>query len=133
MHNHPYASARFSRARSHMSDLLSALRTGDVRLFGEIAEAEALDLHAMMMASTPPYLLIKPKTLSVINTLHQFRADTGLPVFMTLDAGPNVHLLYPEEVAQEVLDWIEGSLKTYCYEGRIIHDHVGIGSERVKS
>ncbi len=133
MHNHPYAKKRFDRAREHMRDLLYAVRTGDVQLFGEIAEAEALDLHSMMMTSTPPYLLIKPNTFFVINALHDFRAHTGLPVFMTLDAGPNVHLLYPEESAPQVVEWIEAELKQYCYEGRMIHDMVGRGSERIKS
>lgn len=131
MHNHPYAKQRFERARLQMRELLSAVRTGDVELFGRIAEAEALDLHGMMMTSTPPYLLIKPNTLSVINALHEFREDTGLPVFMTLDAGPNVHLLYPEEVAVKVGEWIDAELKQYCFEGQMIHDKVGRGSERI--
>ncbi len=131
MHNHPYAKQRFERARSHMHDLLSAIHTGDVHRFGEIAEAEALDLHGMMMTSTPPYLLMKPNTLSVINALHDFRLATRHPVYMTLDAGPNVHLLYPAEVATEVGEWIEAELTQYCIEGRMIHDHVGPGSERL--
>lgn len=131
MHNHPYAKQRFDRARTHMHNLLHAMRTGDLQLFGEIAEAEAMDLHAMMMTSTPPYLLIKPNTISVINALHNYRTETNLPVFMTLDAGPNIHLLYPEEVAIKVEEWIETELKQYCIEGRMIHDQVGLGSERI--
>jgi diphosphomevalonate decarboxylase len=131
MHNHPYATERFKRARAHMNDLLFAMKTGDVQLFGKIAEAEALDLHGMMMTSTPPYLLIKPNTLAVINALYKFRADTGLPVYMTLDAGPNVHLLYPEEIAAKVNEWTGAELKQYCIEGQMIHDHVGNGAEKI--
>jgi len=131
MHNHPYAAQRFDRARAHMRDLLPAMRSGDTHVFGKIAEAEALDLHGMMMTSTPPYLLMKPNTISVINALHAYRADTGLPVYMTLDAGPNVHLLYPQEVATEVKQWIESDLKQYCCEGQMIHDRVGRGSEMI--
>jgi len=132
MHNHPYAQQRFSRAHSHMHDLLIAMKTGDVQTFGRIAEAEAFDLHSMMMTSNPPYLLIKPNTVSVINALHEYRADTGHPVFMTLDAGPNVHLLYPEEAAVMVDEWIDAVLKDYCFDGKMIHDQVGMGPERVE-
>ena len=74
MNNHPYAQQRFSRAQVNMQEVLSSLRTGDVQLFGKIAEAEALDLHGMMMTSTPPYLLIKPNTLSVINSPSQIQS-----------------------------------------------------------
>ncbi|RLD20425.1 MAG: diphosphomevalonate decarboxylase [Bacteroidetes bacterium] len=132
MHNHPYAKKRFSRARKHLHELLIAMQTGDVRLFGKIAEAEALDLHGMMMTSTPPYVLMKPNTLSVINALYEFRANTDLPVYMTLDAGPNVHLLYPEDAAPRVEEWIDAELKQYCIEGRMIYDHVGRGPERIE-
>jgi diphosphomevalonate decarboxylase len=131
MHDHPYAEQRFGRARRHMGELLTAMREGDVHRFGAIAEAEALDLHSMMMTSTPPYLLMKPGTLSVINALQAYRAETNLPVYMTLDAGPNVHLLYPEEVAPPVNEWIESELKQYCFEGQMIHDRVGTGSEKI--
>ena len=132
MHNHPYAQQRFKRARTQLLNLLPAMKTGDVQLFGQIAEAEAFDLHGMMMASSPPYLLIKPGTVSVIEALQVFRADTGLPVFMTLDAGPNVHLLYPEEIARSVDEWIASELLKFCFEDQIIRDRVGTGSERMR-
>ena len=39
---------------------------------------------------------MQPNTLAVLNKLWDFRADTKLPLCFTLDAGANVHLLYPE-------------------------------------
>ena len=50
---------------------------------------------------------------------------------MTLDAGPNVHLLYPDEVSSRVDEWIASDLKHLCFEGQMIHDRVGIGAERL--
>jgi len=61
MEDNIYAAPRFQQAGQRMHTLLEALRTGDVETFGNIAENEALTLHAMMMASNPSYMLIEPK------------------------------------------------------------------------
>lgn len=131
MENHPYAHERFHRAGSHLKQLLDAIRIGDLDVFGSIAESEALDLHAMMMTSSPAYLLIRPNTVRVIELLYNFRQSTGLPVYFTLDAGPNVHLLYPGEHADRVKTWIEQELKGLCHEGQVIHDEVSTGPVRL--
>jgi diphosphomevalonate decarboxylase len=51
----------------------------------------------------------------------------GLPVFFTLDAGPNVHLLYPESAATKVEAFIRGDLMKHCEDGKVIFDHRGEG------
>jgi diphosphomevalonate decarboxylase len=60
-----------------------------------VVESEALTLHAMMMTSMPYFILMKPNTLK---SLMQFGNSvmTLTPVCFTLDAGANVHVLYPE-------------------------------------
>ena len=50
---------------------------------------------------------------------------------MTLDAGPNVHLLYPLEVRDIVLSWTEAVLQPLCQDELVIHDHVGMGAEQL--
>ncbi len=127
MNGHPYAQKRFEVAGHRIASLLHILRDGDVHAFGKLAEQEAMDLHAMMMTSTPPFLLMRPGTVSIIEALQAFRLDTGHPVYMTLDAGPNVHMLYPDEISGEVLEWIETDLRKYCAGGKILHDRVGHG------
>ena len=129
MNNHPYAQQRFERAGKHIGELLDVLRSGDVQRFGQLAEQEALDLHAMMMTSTPPYLLIRPNTVAIIELLRAFRADTGIPAYMTLDAGPNVHLLYPAEHSDAVQNWLDSEITQLCEDGKMIHDQVGMGAE----
>ena len=78
----------------------------EVERFGELLESEALTLHALMMSSHPYYTLIEPNTLQVISALRRFREETGHPVYFTLDAGPNVHLLYPDTIAAEARTFI---------------------------
>ena len=131
MHGHPYAKQRFERARTQLERLVDAMRAGDIETFGEIAESEALDLHAMMMASTPSYILMKPGTLDILQRVRAFRKQTGTRLYFTLDAGPNVHLLYPEEDEPVVRNLITDELVHFCMDGLVIHDKVGNGAVQI--
>lgn len=130
MDTNPYAATRYAVARHNIDDLLSALKTGDLEAFMKITESEAMQLHALMMCSNPSFILMKPNTLRIINTLNEFRRETDIPVCFTLDAGPNVHLLYPDQHAEMVERFIMDELEPYCHEGRWIPDQVGDGPSR---
>ena len=80
------------------------------------------------MSSNPYFILMKPNTLEIINDIWKFREDTKIPVCFTLDAGANVHLLYPESVKEEVLEFIKKNLVGYCQNEHYICDEVGSGS-----
>ena len=127
MEGHPFAMSRFEQARQHLQALQSILAEGDLQGFTELVETEALSLHAMMMSGSPSYLLMKPGTLSVIEEVRAFRRETGLPLCFTLDAGANVHLLYPKATAGEVYPFIQEALLPYCSGGHHICDQVGKG------
>ncbi len=131
MENNSYASARFEQADRHLSEIVSAMKSADMEKFISIVEREALTLHALMMASNPPYILMKANTLNAINMIQQFRNETGLAVCFTLDAGPNIHLLYPENIKNEV-DTLKTELAKYCVDNRIIDDHLGNGPTQNK-
>ena len=132
MVNNPYATARYAQANERMSLLLKALSSGDLSSFGKITEDEALTLHALMMCSDPSYILMEENSLVVIKKVISFREDTGVPLYFTLDAGPNVHLLYPDEFTAQVRSFILSDLVPYCHEGRVIHDQVGQGAQKLK-
>lgn len=126
MKEHPYAEARFIDAKKHCQEMLSTLKSGDFNHFISITEREALSLHAMMMTSGDYYMLMKPSTVKIIEELFQFRQDTNLPICFTLDAGPNIHLLYPDWIEDKVL----GFIKTIQNEVKsILHDQAGFGGE----
>ena len=83
-----------------------------------------------MMCSNPSYILMKPNTLRIINTLFEFRQETDIPVCFTLDAGPNVHILYPDQHAEMVERFIMDELEQYCVGGLWIPDQVGDGASK---
>ncbi|MEL6926729.1 MAG: diphosphomevalonate decarboxylase, partial [Bacteroidota bacterium] len=127
MDDNIYADNRYMQAKRNLQNLLPALRKGDLEMFGKITEQEALTLHALMMSSNPPYILMQPNSLAAIQKVQRFRADTGHPLYFSLDAGPNLHLLYPDEIKTTVQAFIQSELVQLCEGGQIIQDQVGLG------
>ncbi len=131
MEGNPYATARYAQANENTKNLLSALKSGDLDNFINITESEALQLHALMMCSNPSFILMKPNTLRIIEEVRNFRNETHIPLCFTLDAGPNVHLLYPESEAEKVEHFIKDHLAAYCVDNKWIADHVGDGPKKL--
>ncbi len=131
MNGHPYASSRFQQAEFNLNSIKQILKNGDLSEFTRIVESEALALHAMMTTSSPYYLLIKPNTVNIIQTVWEFRKETDSNVCITLDAGANVHLLYPEADEKKVNDLINNQLVEFCQDGHYICDRVGNGPSSI--
>jgi diphosphomevalonate decarboxylase len=129
MNNNPFGQSRISQAKNNFKDLINVLKSGDLDYFVRIAENEALTLHAMMMTSKPSFILMKPNTISVIERIWEYRKETNIPVCFTLDAGPNIHLLYPHENRNNVGELIE-SLSSFTTEQPIM-DYMGDGPEKI--
>lgn len=129
MFGHPFATERFKQAHNNLSSVIDILKTGDLKAFIKIVESEALTLHAMMMTSMPYFILMKPNTLEIINKIWAYREKTNSNVCFTLDAGANVHVLYPEDEAKKVLDFIKEELVVYCQNDHYISDKIGLGAK----
>jgi diphosphomevalonate decarboxylase len=124
----PFAEARYKTANTNIAGLIESMQTENaIDRFISICESEALQLHALMMCAEKPYLLMEPNTIAIIKDVWRFRNETGVPVCFTLDAGPNVHLLYPDSFSEIIHDWIKTTLTPYCAEGKYILDRVGEG------
>lgn len=129
MEDNPYADARYLQANQRLKSLLRAMKSGEFDTYGDLMEKEALTLHALMMASNPPFILIKPNTLEAISKIKEFRKATGTKIYFTLDAGPNLHLQYLNEQQKEVKTFIEDQLLPLCEDKKLIEDKVGYGPE----
>jgi diphosphomevalonate decarboxylase len=122
MQNHPFANARYKQANINLEKLLLALKSGGEKLFAEIVENEAMSLHALMMSSNPPLSLMKPNTLTIISKLKEFRKRFELNFAYTLDAGPNIHVLYPQKIRNKMKQFIEKKLIPFCEDRKWIDD-----------
>jgi diphosphomevalonate decarboxylase len=128
MHNHPYAEQRFKQANDNLSKLSKILQNGDIKDFINLVESEALTLHAMMLTSNPYFILVKPNTLEVINKIWEYREQNNSNICFTLDAGANVHILYPFSEKDQVDHFISNDLLVYCQKNQYISDNVGFGA-----
>jgi diphosphomevalonate decarboxylase len=131
MHNHPFATQRFIQAANNLADLVAIMKSGDLDGFIRIVETEALSLHAMMMTSNPYFVLMQPNTLEIIQKVWKYRKETQIPLCFTLDAGANVHLLYPRKNKEVVGAFIAAELESFCEQGQYLFDEVGTGAKKV--
>ena len=130
MHNHPYSENRFQQANENLSKISRILQEGNIKEFISLVESEALTLHAMMLTSSPYFILMKPNTLEIINKIWEFRAANNSNICFTLDAGANVHVLYPENEKEEVNLFIKNELAIFCQKKQYIYDSVGYGAKK---
>jgi diphosphomevalonate decarboxylase len=121
METNTYATQRYANAQNRHTQLLQILETGWREAFTQIVESEALDLHAMMMTSFDYFLLLQPGTIAIIHALQKLRRDTHTPFAFTIDAGPNIHLLYPPSSKQTIQNFLQNNKKYYI---SYIDDHV---------
>jgi diphosphomevalonate decarboxylase len=132
MPEHYYRYGRNTQVIDNLEKLTAALRMGDLELFTKVVESEALSLHGLMLSSDPGYILMKPNTLKIIESIKTFRTRTGIPCTFTLDAGPNIHLLYAHANRTEIVDFIERELKPLCEDGVWIDDTLSEGPVCIK-
>ena len=128
MHNHPFATHRFDQANENLATISKILQNGEIDSFINLVESEALSLHAMMLTSNPYFILMKPNTLEIINAIWRYRSNTGSKVCFTLDAGANVHVLYPTNESKNILQFIDNELSKFCQKNHYICDVVGLGA-----
>ena len=133
MENNPFADIRYKQANNNIKELKKALESGDLEKFGNVAEVEALSLHALMMTSKPSYILMQANTLNVIHHLQAFRKASGSPIYFTLDAGPNPHILYPDSIKKEAQEFIKNELLPFSEQQLIINDHIGSGPKQLQN
>lgn len=107
----PLYSAWPVQVSTHIDDACQAIGAHDFQKLGTVAEASALMMHATMLGAKEPILYWLPKTVEVLHRVWQARKE-GFMVYATMDAGPNVKLLFQEEQRE--------SLHIYFPEAKMI-------------
>jgi diphosphomevalonate decarboxylase len=97
----PLQAARVADAPRRLDVCRRSIERKDFSMLAEIVEEDTRLMHAVMQTSRPALMYWETATLELMRIIPQWRAG-GLPVAYTIDAGPNVHCLCPEEFAAEV-------------------------------
>ncbi len=97
----PLQAARVADAPRRIEICRNAILQRDFEAFASITEADSDLMHAVMMTSNPALFYWKPATLRVMQAVRDWR-KAGIPVFYTIDAGPNVHVITLKEEMHNV-------------------------------
>ncbi len=95
------------QAATDLETIRTAIDAHDFPLLGKTAERNALAMHATMLAAWPPLLYLQSETVEQIHKVQRIRNE-GLEVYLTIDAGPNIKLLFLEKNEAAVADAFPG-------------------------
>ncbi|MEX1018263.1 MAG: diphosphomevalonate decarboxylase, partial [Litorilinea sp.] len=101
-HTSPLNAARVDAAQASLPQVHAAIIERNLAALGPLIERDALAMHAVMMTGAPSLMYWQPGTLSVIQAVLHWRAQDDIPVYFTIDAGPNVHLICEAGAVSEV-------------------------------
>ena len=112
----PLQAARIADSPRRLDICRQAILDRDFSTFSEIVELDSNIMHAVIMTSTPNLIYLEPATLTVIEAVKRWRIN-GLEVCYTIDAGPNVHVICPQDISGEVsirLEQTPGVIKVFA-------------------
>lgn len=101
----PFLTERLGQIPARMDAIRSALTDRDFARFGEITEEECLDMHHIMQTQDPALIYWSDTTRTIMEAVRDWRIQ-GFPVYVTIDAGPNVHILCEGKDAEQVREKI---------------------------
>ncbi len=88
----PFFKVRQEKIKEKIKLIKRYLREKDFRRFGELLEAEALELHSIMLTSTPSLIYLLPGSLKIMHLAKKWRTE-GLGVYFTVNTGQDIHLI----------------------------------------
>jgi diphosphomevalonate decarboxylase len=95
---------------SHPGDLATArtaIEQRDFSALARVAESSCMKMHAAAMATTPPLLYWNGTTVECIHAIMSLR-NSGVPVFFTIDAGPQIKAVCEPSAADTVRRHLAG-------------------------
>ena len=122
----PLLATRLLSVPERITRCKQALNDKNFTQLGEVMEEDCLDMHAVMQSQSPPCIYWNETTIAIMEAIKIWRSD-GLPVYFTIDAGPNVHVMYEATREREVAQ----KLATLSGVEKIIYNKVAGGTKLV--
>ena len=97
----PYYDGWISSAAEDLVAIKTAIANHDLKTTGEIAERSALKMHALNLSANPPFNYWSPDSIVAMRKVSELR-EMGYPVYLTMDAGPNVKLICKASQLEEI-------------------------------
>ena len=126
----PFFSTRLTKINERIKLIKKHMKEKNFQKFGELIEAEALELHAIMLTSSPSLIYWLPGTLKVMHAVKRWRQE-GLEVYFTMNTGQDIHLICQRKNVKklvgktnEVSD-VQNTIINYPSKGaRLVREHL---------
>ncbi|MEC5425817.1 diphosphomevalonate decarboxylase [Virgibacillus sp. C22-A2] len=103
----PFYTGWIDSIPNDLKQIKEGIAARDFEKVGQIAEANCLKMHATTLGANPPFTYWHDTTLAVMQTVQSLR-DNGIPAYFTIDAGPNVKVLYLPENENDIQKTLRG-------------------------
>ena len=123
----PLWQGRVERAEKRIELVERAIYQGDLAALARVVWEESWEMHSLFHTSVPPFTYWLPRSLEILRYFapHVTGAGDLAPPIVTMDAGPNVHVLVPESAASVWRARIESAFPGL----EILQDRAGLGAE----
>lgn len=88
----PFFPAWVKSAQADVKPIKNAILNKNLASLGELAEQNAMRMHATTFGAIPSFTYFQPETLAILNTVRNLRKQ-GVECYSTVDAGPNVKII----------------------------------------
>ena len=119
----PFYGAWLKSQAADLDDALRAVKARDFERLADLSEGNCLKMHASALGANPPVLYFNGATLECIHRVKAL-AREGLPVFFTVDAGPQVKAV----CLPEALDPVREALAAVGGVQRVLWGGLGEGA-----
>jgi len=99
----PFFPSRLSRIKAKLKLAKKLLAEKNFPVFGELCEAEALELHAVMFTSQPALIYWTPGTLKIMKLTQKWR-ELDLSVYFTINTGQDIHLICERKTVKPLIN-----------------------------
>jgi diphosphomevalonate decarboxylase len=118
----PFYSNWSTLVASEIIKIKQAIANKDLQQIGEIAEHNALSMHALTLSAQPPYTYFAPETIRIIQIVKTLRQQ-GFLAYVTIDAGPNVKIICSKQSVKAVKDYLDKNVQNVS----TFEAHIGKG------
>lgn len=103
----PYYNSWISSSNSDIYEAKKAIQQKDFEKLADVTEFSTMKMHALTLSARPAIIYWNGVTLDLIHYVRELRSS-GVPVFFTVDAGPQVKVFFPSEMREKVIGVFEG-------------------------
>lgn len=124
----PFFKVRKEKIKDKIKLIKKYLKEKDFKNFGELVETEALELHSIMLTSTPSLIYLLPGSLRVMHLTKKWRQE-GLQVYFTVNTGQDIHLICQEKDEKalikklEKVEDVQKTIVNYCSKGAYLTEN----------